>query len=58
MNTHNPLDYGFEEGFTDPFRYIPHPSVRTAAEIVMKRIQEIGSDVRAGFEEGKINSNR
>ena len=54
MNTHNPLDYGFEEGFTDPFRYIPHPSVRTAAEIVMKRIQEIGSDVRAGFEEGKM----
>ena len=54
MKTPNPLDYDFEEGFTDPFRYVPHPSVRTAAEIVIKRIQELDPDVRAGFEEGKM----
>lgn len=40
------------EEFTNPFRYCPHPLVTTAAEEVIKNIQD--SDLHASFSEGKM----
>ena len=51
MAVHNHDIQSLKEGFTDPFRYVPHPLVREAADIVMKRIQKLGYK---GFEEGKM----
>ena len=42
------------KGFTDPFRYVPHPLVTKAAGIVMQRISRIEECLREGFEEGKM----
>lgn len=42
------------KGFTDPFRYVPHPLVTKAAGIVMQRISRIEKCLREGFEEGKM----
>lgn len=50
-----PKDIRFEDpqAFTDPFRYIPHPSVQAAAGLLMEKI---GSDPKlsADFSEGKM----
>ena len=54
MTIHNPDTYGFTKGFTDPFRYAPHPLVRKAAEVVMERIQGMDESIRSGFEDGKM----
>ena len=54
MTIQNPDIYGFTEGFTGPFRYVPHPLVRKAAEIVMKRVQMLDARIRASFDEGKM----
>lgn len=50
-----PEDFTFEEphGFTDPFRYVPHPAVRAAAEAVIRRIDE-DSRLSDEFAEGKM----
>ena len=40
------------EEFTNPFRYCPHPLITTAAEEVIKNIQD--SDLHASFSEGKM----
>lgn len=45
--------YQDPEFFTDPFRYIPHPSVTEAARLVMKRIEQDSTYVRE-FEQGKM----
>lgn len=42
------------EGFTDPFRYVPHPLVTKAAGIVMQRVSRLEECLREGFEEGKM----
>ncbi len=42
------------EGFTDPFRYIPHPLVTKAAGIVMHKVSRLEECLRKGFEEGKM----
>lgn len=43
----------FNEGFTDPFRYVPHPLVREAAAEVISRID--GSpELSEAFAEGKM----
>ena len=42
------------KGFTDPFRYIPHPLVTKAAGLVMHRVSHLEKDLREGFEEGKM----
>lgn len=54
MITRNTYNHGFSEGFTDPFRYAPHPLVRKAAEIVMERVKGMDENTRTGFEEGKM----
>ena len=54
MTIHNPDTYGFTKGFTDPFRYAPHPLVRKAAEVVMKRVHGMDESIRSGFEDGKM----
>ncbi len=41
------------EGFTNPFRYFPHPSVVKAAEEVMAGI-DASEDLREAFSEGKM----
>ena len=53
MIHHFPEDFSFEipSGFTDPFRYRPHPSVIMAARLVAGRIED--SHI-PGFEEGKM----
>ena len=45
----------FEEppGFTDPFRYAPHPAVRMAARLVMARIDS-DEVLQEAFSEGKM----
>lgn len=50
-----PENFIFEEPsvFTDPFRYIPHPAVREAARIVMKKI-DTDSRLLRDFAEGKM----
>ncbi len=47
--------FAFEEPrqFTDPFRYIPHPTVREAARCVIERI-EADPDLATAFSEGKM----
>ena len=49
-----PEDFVFEEPqeFTDPFRYTPHPAVRTAAELIMQMIEDSG--MASDFAEGKM----
>ena len=42
------------EGFTDPFRYVPHPLVIKAAGIVMHKVSRLEECLRRGFEEGKM----
>lgn len=48
------------EGFTDPFRYIPHPLVRKAARLVMERLERlstlggISEEIAGSFKEGKM----
>ena len=42
------------EGFTDPFRYIPHPLVTKAARIVMHKVSRLEECLKKGFEEGKM----
>lgn len=41
------------ERFTDPFRYSPHPLVRTAADMLMKRIGG-SAELTSYFSEGKM----
>lgn len=50
-----PEDYIFEEPseFTDPFRYIPHPAVKTAARLVCERIDGC-PQLSSWFAEGKM----
>jgi tRNA pseudouridine32 synthase/23S rRNA pseudouridine746 synthase len=50
-----PEDYIFEEPseFTDPFRYIPHPAVKTAARLVCERIDGC-PQLSSWFTEGKM----
>ncbi|MBR5835395.1 MAG: hypothetical protein IKY66_04440 [Bacteroidales bacterium] len=46
--------------FTNPFRYVPHPSVREAARDVMERLDrmiadnELPAEIAKGFSEGKM----
>ena len=42
------------KGFTDPFRYIPHPLVTKAAGLVMHRVSSLEECLRKGFEDGKM----
>lgn len=42
------------DGFTNPFRYVPHPLVRKAAGIAMRRVSCLADDLRRAFEEGKM----
>lgn len=42
------------EGFTDPFRYVPHPLVRKAAGIAMERVAALEGRLREAFDEGKM----
>ena len=42
------------EGFTDPFRYVPHPLVIKAACIVMHKVSRLEECLRKGFEGGKM----
>lgn len=42
-----------EEGFTNPFRYSPHPLVKEAAAILMRTIEE-SEDLSHAFSEGKM----
>lgn len=44
----------FTEGFTNPFRYSPHPMVREAAGLVMERVKAQPEQIRKGFDEGKM----
>ena len=39
--------------FTDPFRYVPHPSVQKAAELVIRQI-ESDQELSSAFSEGKM----
>ena len=55
MAVHDHDIQGFKEGFTDPFRYVPHPLVRKAADIVMKRIQEYKPEACAYLAEDTLN---
>ena len=50
-----PEDYIFEDPseFTDPFRYAPHPAVKTAARLVTERIGS-DSELASYFAEGKM----
>ena len=50
-----PEDFIFEEprNFTDPFRYVPHPAVLKAAELVMKEIDK-DSALSKEFSYGKM----
>ena len=56
----HPVSFKTSEGFTNPFRYVPHPLVREAAELVMARLSSgIDCDrfpkaVCRGFSEGKM----
>ena len=52
---HFPEDTVFEDtgGFTDPFRYAPHPLVRFAASEVIARI-DADPNLRVAFSEGKM----
>lgn len=47
------ISFGHFESFTDPFRYSPHPSVQTAAGILMKEISE-NEELKHIFSEGKM----
>ena len=46
--------------FTDPFRYSPHPLVRSAAEFIISDLDErirtgkLPQEVCKGFQEGKM----
>lgn len=55
MIHHFPEDTVFEDtgGFTDPFRYVPHPLVRFAASEVIARI-DADPNLRVAFSEGKM----
>ena len=48
-------DISFEgtQGFTDPFRYMPHPLVRMAAEQIMSKIDS-DPELSDAFAEGKM----
>ena len=50
-----PEDFIFEDPseFTDPFRYVPHPAVKTAARLVCERI-DADVQLAAAFSEGKM----
>ena len=50
-----PKDFIFEDPseFTDPFRYVPHPAVKTAARLVCERI-DADAQLAAAFSEGKM----
>lgn len=50
-----PTEFTFEGtyGFTDPFRYIPHPAVRLAAGLTINRI-EADPSLASAFSEGKM----
>ncbi|MBE6251345.1 MAG: hypothetical protein E7111_06765 [Bacteroidales bacterium] len=47
------MTFEFPDGFTDPFRYVPHASVRLAAASVIRRI-ESSPDLHRAFSEGKM----
>lgn len=50
-----PEDYIFQQtdGFTDPFRYAPHPAVQEAARLVINEIVS-NPDMSTAFQEGKM----
>jgi len=41
-------------GFTDPFRYVPHPLTGKAAELAMQRVSCMEEDLRTAFSQGKM----
>ena len=41
-------------GFTDPFRYVPHPLTGKAAELAMQRVSCLEEDLRTAFSQGKM----
>lgn len=57
-----PAEFKFDgtAAFTDPFRYIPHPSVQMAAEIVIQDLSNritqnlLPDEISKGFQEGKM----
>lgn len=55
MTHHFPTDFTYEDtyGFTDPFRYVPHPSVCLAASLTISRIKADPS-LASAFSEGKM----
>ena len=54
------VSFDVSEGFTNPFRYVPHTLVREAADIVMRHLASAISEGRlpdavcSGFSEGKM----
>ena len=50
-----PEDYIFEDPseFTDPFRHVPHPAVKTAARLVCESI-DADTELASSFAEGKM----
>ncbi len=50
-----PADFSYDipERFTDPFRYLPHPSVSLAADMLMKQIAG-STELSEYFSEGKM----
>lgn len=54
------VSFDAAEGFTDPFRYVPHTLVKEAAELVMTRLSAaiskgfLSEAVCKGFSEGKM----
>ena len=60
MTVHDHDIQSFKEGFTDPFRYVPHPLVRKAARFVIsdldRRIKDglLPEEVCEGFKAGKM----
>ena len=47
------VDFQEPCGLTDPFRYVPHPSVKEAARLVMKQIDDDAA-LKEAFSEGKM----
>ena len=47
------IDHIVTEGFTDPFRYSPHPLVSKAATLVMQHIEGL-AELHEAFMEGKM----